>query len=59
MYTIIKHLIVSYRGHTFESVGAINGYFDDPRQARNCANSLSRLLQKPVPVCGCSLTVAL
>lgn len=59
MYAIVKHMIISHRGHTFESAGAINGYFDDPRMARNCANSLSRLLNKPVQVFGCSLTITL
>ncbi|MCX8048944.1 MAG: hypothetical protein N3A55_04700 [Methylohalobius sp.] len=55
----IQDLIRSFQGYAYEVAGMIAAYFDDPEQARACAERIAAEWQKPVEVSGTSLIVVL
>ncbi|GAB4364276.1 MAG: hypothetical protein ACPW60_04060 [Methylohalobius sp. ZOD2] len=55
----IQTLIRSFQGYAYEVAGMITAYFDDPDQARACADRISAEWRKPVEVSGTSLIVVL
>lgn len=55
----IQDLIHSFQGYAYEVAGMIAAYFDDPEQARACAERISAEWRKPVEVSGTSLIVVL
>lgn len=59
MYSLITQLIRTFNGYTYESAGVINGFFDDPQTARNCAHVIRTQVHGEVEVCGCKLAVSL
>lgn len=58
MFTQISQLIRASNGYVYESAGVINGYFDDPSRARECANLLTSRFNCQVNICGCELSVS-
>jgi hypothetical protein len=58
MNTLIQ-LIRSCNGHVYVTAGIIAGYFDDPAQARACAEKIQSQYHTDVKVCGCNVAVAL
>ncbi len=58
MDTLISQLIRSFHGYVYESAGVINGFFDDPRTARDCARQIKAQFNAEVEVCGCRLVVS-
>lgn len=59
MHSVINQLIRSCNGYVYESAGLINGFFDDPQTARNCALNLRSQVRGQVEVCGCKVSVSL
>lgn len=59
MHSLISQLIRTFHGYAYESAGVINGFFDDPQTARNCARVIRTRLHSDVEVCGCKLAVSL
>ncbi len=55
----IKTLVESFHGYTYEMAGMIAAFFDDPYEAKACAEHISRQLHKPVEVNGTSLVIVL
>lgn len=53
----IENLIRSFQGYSYEIAGILTAYFDDPVQARNCANEIAEAWRKPVQVTGTSVTI--
>ncbi len=50
-------LIRSFQGYTYEVAGVLTAYFEDPEQARACAEKILEEWKKQVEVNGTSLTV--
>ncbi len=55
----IKKLVESFHGYTYEMAGMIAAFFDDPCEARACAEHIVQQLHKPVEVNGTSLVIVL
>ena len=58
MFTQIAQLIRASRGYVYERGGTINGFFDDPGLARQCASLLRIRFACEVEICGCELSVS-
>jgi hypothetical protein len=56
---LITELIHSSKGYSHEVVGMIIGFFDDPEQARRCADDITVIAGKKVDVCGSRLSLSL
>ena len=59
MNYLITQLIRASHGYVYETAGIINGFFDDPAQAKACAFKIKTLFHSEVEVCGCKLAVSL
>lgn len=59
MFMQICSLIRSSQGYVYERAGTINGFFDDPSQARICAALLRTRFECEVELCGCELSVSM
>ena len=59
MFTEISTVIRSSHGYVYETAGIINGFFDDPFVARQCAELLRTRYACQVLLCGCELSVSL
>ena len=57
MNGLISQLIRSCHGYVYETAGVITGYFDDPGEARRCAQTIEAKFQRIVALCGCELAV--
>lgn len=55
----IKTLVESFHGYTYEIAGMIAAFFDDPYEARACAERIAKEWHKWVEVSGTSLVVVL
>ena len=58
MNSLITQLIRSCHGYVYETAGIISGYFDDPTDARSCAQTIESKFRAHVDVCGCELVVS-
>ena len=56
---LITGLIHSSKGYSHEVAGVVIGFFDDPEQARRCANKIRAIAGKTVDVCGNRLSLSL
>ena len=59
MNTVIFSLIRAFRGYSYETVGMISGFFNDPEQAQACANRIRSVADTQVEVCGSHISVSL
>lgn len=55
----IETLVESFHGYTYEMAGMIAAFFDDPHDARACAEEISNEWHKPVEWSGTSLVILL
>ncbi len=53
----ISQLIRSCHGHVYVTAGIISGFFDDPDDAKSCAQTIEAKFEADVDVCGCELIV--
>lgn len=58
MFTQITNIIRASHGYVYESAGILNGFFDDPDLARQCAALLRHQFECQVQLCGCELSVS-
>jgi hypothetical protein len=59
MYANIERLIQGFDGRVYAVAGLMMGFFDDPGQARLCAEALIRLTEREVEVFGNQLCLFL
>jgi hypothetical protein len=52
----IANLINHYRGYLHERGGIVNGFFDDPQDAAECAEQMRRSFGLNVELSGCQLS---
>ncbi|NJD05089.1 MAG: hypothetical protein FIA97_01145 [Methylococcaceae bacterium] len=57
MNSLISQVIRSCHGYVYETAGVITGYFDDPHEARLCAQTIEARFHRIVDLCGCELAV--
>ncbi len=55
----IETLVAAFHGYTYEMSGMIAAFFDDPVEARECAEKIVNEWKKPVQLTGTSLVVYL
>lgn len=55
----IENLVLAFHGYTYEMSGMIAAFFDDPQEARACAEKIVNEWKKPVQLTGTSLVVFL
>ncbi|BCX81711.1 hypothetical protein MIT9_P1289 [Methylomarinovum caldicuralii] len=55
----LKRLVQSFHGYTYEMAGMLAAFFDDPQEARACAERITREWQRPVEVNGTSIVILL
>lgn len=59
MNMLINQLIRSCNGHSYETAGIISAFFNDPYQARACAQQIRSLVNAEIEICGSQLAVRL
>ncbi len=57
MNMLISQLIRSCNGHCYETAGMVSAFFNDPHQARDCAQKIGSLGDSEVEICGSQLAV--
>ena len=58
MNTVLAELIHSAQGYSHETAGVVIAFFNNPQQARLCADEMRTVLGKTVDVCGCRLSIS-
>ena len=55
--TLLEQMIRAFHGHAHQSAGVLNGFFDDPEQARECARAITRYHHKQAEAVGTQVTI--
>ena len=56
--TLLEQMIHAFHGQVYQSAGTLNGFFDDPERARECARAIALYHHKEAEVIGTQVTIA-
>jgi hypothetical protein len=54
---LLQGIIKSFSGYSSESAGTLMGFFDDPKNAEDCAKAITLNTKATVEVCGTQLVI--